>query len=1382
MSSSDVNVNSHNSAKTGPGKQMHEPSNHQSMNDFTIHPPGRTPTGGQSHVHRPISAMPTPSTRSNVHSVRPIDQDTNDDQSFNAAIKNGNPDRRASAHPAVPISTAHPNAGMIGSPISPIAQMDSITSNAIGQGIPTTSLAAMQYFAAHPRRQQVHFGNYLLLQTLGEGEFGKVKLGVHKEWGEEVAVKLIKRDKVGTSDGQLQITGPSKDPAKMSKVEKEIRVLKDVRHPNIVRLYEVIESDRYIGIVLEYASGGELFDHILAHKYLKERDACRLFAQLISGVSYLHQKKIVHRDLKLENLLLDRNRNVIITDFGFANNFENKNDDLMATSCGSPCYAAPELVVQDGLYAGSAVDVWSCGVILYAMLAGYLPFDDDPANPDGDNINLLYKYIMATPLSFPDYIGPQPRDLLCRMLVPDPIKRTTLSGVMAHQWLAPYRELFRFSVEELERAAIEQQNKKRQVYRQQMMMQQQMQEQQRKGVSMNANDPSRGVHGQSSTDRQAYSKQQRHQSAAPTTSFLPDRVQADSTPTRSRPVTGMPVPRSAQDGNKLLNQFDKPTGSSNTTDFQPIRSNDSNLAAHNSHHREPSHDSSSAVSKKSAGSKTQRHTVQLEYDSTNASAAQTSDRSASRSLSSQKQSSVLSPSQKEISKDTNKVSSENASTVSGAVERNGMRHEQEDGGSDSFNNRRKDDQVLSASNRQNLPSEDLAKRPDLGKGPQRTPSNPLPQMQVSGQSPVRSDVQQDRRVLSDGNASSLASQPLSSKSSDTPQKEREDKSQARHRKGMSTDKFFLTKLLGSQNALSSPNEAVQQSRQAENRDKSKRSPVQAQSKNSDLPTLESSKETNLSAKHMPTTPAEREENTGRKTSAHRRKAMSLVVGRPLERQDREVEKSEKNSRRLTARLRKESTPSGDSSQRRPQTPKRIQSTASGTQTIDSSKPSPSTASIITSHTSTSQRAPSSIFRRSNNTSNAPFEQSMNESTSTVGASSSAAKKVMDWFRKKSMSKSQLEDIPPFNPFESPPVGSATQRARKQSTLKPVSNNSEAQSPSAKANIANEKSVSTPQVVVTDDSAQEGRPEMESVPSSRSTSGTQSHVSQATQSTGVTSATEGSRMRKEANIPQMPGSKSSDSTMQQQATPKASSSVVNQIDGNQTAQSDIGRQTSTAANVKKITNLESAIRVHQGAVDQSALTSRSPDEVIKQVQRALWLMGIEAKTDSEEEYKMECIRRRRNKTLLGAATQNLGLSIRTSVFPPSQADYERSSNAAADQMNKSATLSPSQSTMRTFLRRGSSQQGGQSMSQSSTSNENDVSEDQLPSPLYGEPSVDGGQEVRFSVEVTRLKNLPGLYSVDIRRMKGNLWAYKFIYHALLDRCDLSGTNAPINRAG
>lgn len=241
-----------------------------------------------------------------------------------------------------------------------------------------------------------------------------------------------------------------------------------LKHPNIVRLYDVIETDKYIGIILEYASGGELFDHILAHRYLKEKDAAKLFSQLISGVWYIHQKKIVHRDLKLENLLLDRNRNVIITDFGFANRFEHRADDLMQTSCGSPCYAAPELVISEGLYVGSAVDIWSCGVILYAMLAGYLPFDDDPANPDGDNINLLYKYIVNTPLSFPDYVSTEARDLLSMMLVPDPTRRADLRSIMTHPWLSAYVHIFSNAVEDLERAAMEQHQMKRLAYQRQM--------------------------------------------------------------------------------------------------------------------------------------------------------------------------------------------------------------------------------------------------------------------------------------------------------------------------------------------------------------------------------------------------------------------------------------------------------------------------------------------------------------------------------------------------------------------------------------------------------------------------------------------------------------------------------------------------------------------------------------------------------------------------------------------------------------------------------------------------------------------------------------------------------------------------------------------------
>lgn len=298
--------------------------------------------------------------------------------------------------------------------------------------------------------REVRFGDYILGSTLGQGEFGKVKLGWRKDGKqpEQVAIKLIRKDTV-----------PPKSNRE-TKVFREINALKLLTHPNIVRLEEVIQNDKYIGIVLEYASGGELFDHILTHRYLKDNVACRLFAQLISGVHYLHSKGIVHRDLKLENLLLDKHKNVIITDFGFANSFKAASDgsihDLMSTSCGSPCYAAPELVVSDSKYVGRKVDVWSCGVILYAMLAGYLPFDDDPANPEGDNITQLYKYITSTPLTFPEYIQPMPRDLLRKILVSDPNRRIDLNSVRSHAWLAPHAHFLSVTPVEWDRSFLRQ--------------------------------------------------------------------------------------------------------------------------------------------------------------------------------------------------------------------------------------------------------------------------------------------------------------------------------------------------------------------------------------------------------------------------------------------------------------------------------------------------------------------------------------------------------------------------------------------------------------------------------------------------------------------------------------------------------------------------------------------------------------------------------------------------------------------------------------------------------------------------------------------------------------------------------------------------------------
>ncbi|CAO3655846.1 unnamed protein product [Mucor fragilis] len=157
----------------------------------------------------------------------------------------------------------------------------------------------------------------------------------------------------------------------------------------------------------------------------------------------MHQKHIVHRDLKLENLLLSKDRDIIITDFGFANRFQVAQEDLMVTSCGSPCYAAPELVINDeSQYVGTAVDIWSCGVILFAMLCGYLPFDDDPTNPQGANINVLYKYIVSTRLEIPKSMSIDATHLLRRMLVPDPAKRCTMEEIKRHPWLSEHQHLF----------------------------------------------------------------------------------------------------------------------------------------------------------------------------------------------------------------------------------------------------------------------------------------------------------------------------------------------------------------------------------------------------------------------------------------------------------------------------------------------------------------------------------------------------------------------------------------------------------------------------------------------------------------------------------------------------------------------------------------------------------------------------------------------------------------------------------------------------------------------------------------------------------------------------------------------------------------------------
>ncbi|XP_034311307.1 5'-AMP-activated protein kinase catalytic subunit alpha-2 isoform X12 [Magallana gigas] len=258
---------------------------------------------------------------------------------------------------------------------------------------------------------QVKIGHYILGDTLGIGTFGKVKIATHQLTNHKVAVKILNRQKIKSLDV-------------VSKIKREIQNLKLFRHPHIIKLYQVISTPTDIFMVMEYVSGGELFDYIVKHGKLKEPEARRFFQQIISGVDYCHRHMVVHRDLKPENLLLDSSLNVKIADFGLSNMMHD--GEFLRTSCGSPNYAAPE-VISGKLYAGPEVDIWSCGVILYALLCGTLPFDDE-------HVPTLFRKIKSGIFAVPDYLNKEVVSLLCLMLQVDPLKRATIAQIRDHDW------------------------------------------------------------------------------------------------------------------------------------------------------------------------------------------------------------------------------------------------------------------------------------------------------------------------------------------------------------------------------------------------------------------------------------------------------------------------------------------------------------------------------------------------------------------------------------------------------------------------------------------------------------------------------------------------------------------------------------------------------------------------------------------------------------------------------------------------------------------------------------------------------------------------------------------------------------------------------------
>ncbi|XP_062097840.1 CBL-interacting serine/threonine-protein kinase 25-like [Humulus lupulus] len=261
--------------------------------------------------------------------------------------------------------------------------------------------------------RHVVFGKYEMGRLLGKGTFAKVYYGKEMATGESVAIKVIKKDQV-------------KREGMMDQIQREISVMRMVRHPNVVELREVMATKTKIFFVMEYVRGGELFAKVARGK-LREDLARRYFQQLISAVDFCHSRGVSHRDLKPENLLLDDNGDLKISDFGLSALPEQlRNDGLLHTQCGTPAYVAPEVIRKKG-YDGPKADIWSCGVILFVLLAGFLPFQDE-------NIMKMYRKIFRGEFECPPWLSAESKRLICKLLVPDPDRRITIPGIMRVPW------------------------------------------------------------------------------------------------------------------------------------------------------------------------------------------------------------------------------------------------------------------------------------------------------------------------------------------------------------------------------------------------------------------------------------------------------------------------------------------------------------------------------------------------------------------------------------------------------------------------------------------------------------------------------------------------------------------------------------------------------------------------------------------------------------------------------------------------------------------------------------------------------------------------------------------------------------------------------------
>ena len=261
--------------------------------------------------------------------------------------------------------------------------------------------------------EDMKIGDYIIKKTIGTGTFSTVKLGIHRITQKKVAIKILDKNKIESNDD-------------LERIIREMQILIEMDHPNVIKVFKIYEEENNFSIIMEYCEGGELFNYIVKKQRLSEEESSYFFYQIINGIEYIHSKGIAHRDLKPENLLLGKNNILKIIDFGLSNFYDGK--ERLQTPCGSPCYASPEMV-KGKKYDGFNIDIWAIGIILFAMLCGYLPFEDD----ENDN-DILFSQIIKNKIDYPSFLSDLSLDILKKILVSDPEKRITIDEIKKHEF------------------------------------------------------------------------------------------------------------------------------------------------------------------------------------------------------------------------------------------------------------------------------------------------------------------------------------------------------------------------------------------------------------------------------------------------------------------------------------------------------------------------------------------------------------------------------------------------------------------------------------------------------------------------------------------------------------------------------------------------------------------------------------------------------------------------------------------------------------------------------------------------------------------------------------------------------------------------------------